>query len=219
MICMKRLTVLAVLIVCTISATAQTYWDNSRPNHRFGFGVRAGANFAKQNNMDDGEDRNFRTGFHAGAELDINIIRSLSVNIGAMYIQKGFKAEYSDYRGSLKTTDNASWIEVPVLASYRVELSDVSQFQFNVGPYFAFGLSGKQKVKSTFPGQDSYEIDCFDQYDGTKKFDTGFSIGAAIVYSNMFFGANYERSLINISNSNDRFVNGCIAVTIGYNFK
>ena len=216
---MRKLIFLSVLACWTMGMSAQEYWDGSRPDHRFTIGVRAGVNFSKQNNNGDGADMDYRVGFKAGVEADLNIVRSLSVNTGVYYTQKGYKSEYSDYRGSLKTTDNVGYIEIPVLASYRVKLSDAAQFQLNVGPYFAFGVSGKQKVKSTFAGQDDYEIDSFDEYDGMKKSDIGIHAGAAVTYNNMYIGISYERGLKNVSNKTGAdFSNGSIGISIGYNF-
>ena len=149
----------------------------------------------------------------------MNIFRSLSLNTGAYYIQRGYKTEYSDYRGSKKTTDNVAYINVPVLVSYRVKLSDAAQFQLNVGPYFGFGVSGKQKTTSSFKGLKDYEIDSFDEYDGMKKSDMGLHVGAAVVYQDIYFGVFYERSLTNVSNvTNADFKNGSIGVNVGYNF-
>ena len=216
---MRKLLILFALCCWAVGLQAQNYWDGSRPDHRLTLGVRGGVNFSKQNNKGEGSDYDFRTSFQLGLEADVNIVRSFSINTGVWFIQKGYKSEYSDYRGSLKTTDNTSYIEIPLLASYRVKLSDASQFQLNVGPYFAFGVSGKQKVKSTFAGQQDYEIDSFDQYDGMKEQDIGVHIGAAVVYNNMYIGASYERGLKNVSNvTGAKFQNGTIAINVGYNF-
>ena len=216
---MKRLTLLLFIACCSMNMAAQEYWDGSRPAHRFTLGLRAGMNFSKQYNQGDGADNKFRAGIKAGLELDLNIVRSLSVNTGVYYAQRGYKSEYSDYRGSNKTTDNASYIEIPVLLSYRVKLSDAAQFQLNVGPYFAFGLSGTKKLETTFAGQNDYETDSFDQYDGMKKHDIGIHAGAAVTFSDFYVGVNYERSLMNVSNiTGANFQNGSIGICVGYNF-
>lgn len=216
---MRKLMTLFVLACLTGGLQAQNYWDGSRPDHRLTVGVRGGVNFSKQYNTGDGADMDFRTSYQVGIEADLNIFRSLSVNTGAMLIQKGYKTEYSDYRGSMETKDNATYIEIPLLLSYRVKLSDAAQFQLNVGPYFAFGVSGKQRIESTFPGLKSYEIDSYDEYDGMKKQDIGIHAGVAVTYNNFYAGACYERGLKNVSNvPNADFRNGTIAITVGYNF-
>lgn len=202
-----------------MNMAAQEYWDGSRPAHRVTLGLRAGMNFSKQYNHEEGADNDFRPGLKAGLEFDLNIVRSLSINTGVYYVQRGYKSKYSDYRGSNTATDNASYIEIPVLLSYRVKLSDAAQFQLNVGPYFGIGLSGTKTFETTFAGQNNYEIDSFDQYDGMKKRDIGIHAGAAVTFSDFYVGVNYERSLMNVSNiTGANFQNGSIGLCIGYNF-
>lgn len=217
---MRRFIILFMLVGLSFpKVAAQEYWDGSRPDHRFTIGLRAGANFSKQYNNGEGADMDYRVGFRAGVETDVNIVRSLSVNTGVFFTQKGYKSEYSDYRGTQKISDNVGYLAIPVLFSYRVKLSDAAQFQLNLGPYFAFGVSGKKKVKSTFAGQGDYEIDSFDEYDGLKRFDIGLHVGAAVTFNNMYVGVSYERSLKNVSNATGaNFRNGCIGISIGYDF-
>ena len=196
---MKKIMLIIAVVALSISASAQTkYWDSSRPEHRFTFGVRAGINTSKQYAINDQSDHENRLGFHAGLTADINIV---------------------DNRGSVEKKDNAAYLEIPVLASYRVNLSDQVQFQLNIGPYFAFGVSGKQKVTNTFPNGDNYDIDSFDSDEGGKKFDCGIVLGAAATYKHCYIGISYERGLTNVSNvAESNFQNGCIALTLGYNF-
>lgn len=216
---MRKLIILTALCCCHCGLRAQNYWDGSRPDHRLTIGLRAGGNFAKQYNDGEGSDHDFRLGFQGGVEIDFNIFRSLSLNTGAYYTQKGYKTEYSDYRGKMETTDNVAYVEVPVLVSYRVKLSDAADFHLNVGPYFAFGIGGKQKTASTFPGLKDYEIDSFDEYDGMKKSDVGMHIGIAVVYADIYFGVSYEHGLKNVSNvPKADFKNGSIGISVGYNF-
>ena len=216
---MKKTVLIMMAVMCSIGASAQKYWDSSRADHLVTFGIRAGGNFAKQYAMDDQADREMSFGYQAGVAVDLNLARSFSINTGALFIQKGWKWDYADSRGKQEVTDNAKYVEIPVLASYRVNLSDQTQFQLNVGPYFAFGISGDQKVTNTFPNGDNYSIDSFDEYNGGKKFDWGVSIGAAFTFSHIYLGLNYERGLANISNNESkRFSSGAIALSLGYNF-
>lgn len=216
---MKKTVLLFGLLICAISASAQKYWDSSRPDKQFTFGVRAGANVSKQYSTDDFDDRDFRLGCQVGVTADVNIVRSFSINTGVIMIQKGWKWDYEDGRGKKEVTDNATYLEIPLLASYRIDLSDQAQFQLNVGPYFAFGIFGDQKVKNSFPNGDNYKISSFEEYEGGKKFDCGLSIGAGFTFSNIFVGLNYERGLMNVSrNDNKKFQNGSIALSLGYNF-
>lgn len=217
---MKKIMLIFAVATLSLSVSAQIkYWDSSRPEHRFTFGVRAGINSSKQYAMNKLSDHENRLGFLAGVTADINIVRSFSVNTGVLYVQKGWKTDYSDSRGSIEKKDNSSYLEIPVQASYRVKLSDQVGLQLNIGPYFAFGLSGKQKMTNTFPNGDNYEIDSFDDTLGAKKFDCGVTVGTAITFQHYYIGINYERGLVNVSNiDNSKFQNGSIAVSLGYNF-
>lgn len=216
---MKKTVLILVAVLSSIGASAQNYWDSSRADHLVTFGIRAGVNASKQYAMDDQADRDFRLSYQIGVAVDLNLARSFSFNTGVMMIQKGWKWDYDDSRGEQKVTDNATYLEIPVLASYRVALSDQAQFQLNLGPYFAFGLFGDQEVKSTFPNGDNYKDNSFDEYVGGKKFDCGVPIGAGFTFSHIYVGVNYERGLINVSNDeNKKFQNGSIAFSLGYNF-
>ena len=54
---MKKTVLILVALICTIGASAQKYWDGSRADKLFTFGVRAGLNVGKQNALDDQADR------------------------------------------------------------------------------------------------------------------------------------------------------------------
>ena len=192
-----------------MDVSAQKYWDASRPDHRFTFGVRAGGSFSKYY-TEDHADTQFAPGLLLGLAADVNIIRSLSVTSGIYYVQKRTKFEVKVQNKSIKRTLHPAYLEIPLLLSYRIPLSDDSQFQFNVGPYYAFGLTNS--ARETF--ETLY-----------KKDDLGLSLGVAVTYSHYYFGANYERSIRNISRdvytadqSASRMYNGSIIVSAGYNF-
>ena len=216
---MKKNVLILLAVFSSLGASAQNFWDGSRADRFVTFGIRAGVNASKQYAMDDQADRDYRFSYQVGVAVDLNLARSFSFNTGVMMVQKGWQWDYDDNRGKQKVTDNATYLEIPVLASYRVALSDQAQFQLNLGPYFAFGIFGDQKVTSTFPNGDNYSINSFDEYEGGKKFDCGVSIGAGFTFSHIYLGINYERGLINVSNDdNKRFQNGNIALSLGYNF-
>ncbi len=123
----------AAVMLCT-GLQAQSLWDRSKPDRRFNFGVRAGLDFAS---TDMERATSTRTGFHAGAIVDYNIVKSLSVESGVSYVRKGFKSEFGK--------GDAGYIQVPLLLSYRLETPNKVHFHFNVGGYFACGVSGKVK--------------------------------------------------------------------------
>ena len=197
---------------CNLSA--QTYWNGARADKKFTFGIRGGVNFSKLYESNYNVDLNYKFGYHIGIEADINLCQSFSINSGAYFIQKGYKSEIPD--AQIKVNDNAKWIDIPLLASYRIPLSDATKFQLNVGPYFSFGLSGKWTMESR---GGTIDMDSFDEYDGIKRFDTGISIGCAVTISKLYIGAAYENSFIKIGQqSYDSSKNRSIIISLGYNF-
>ena len=206
---MKKLSLficLAVLAFCHVKA--QTYWDSSRPNHRFTFGVRAGCNVSKMY-TEDQFDMDFGTSFQLGAIADINIIRSISMETGVYYIQKYPRFSLTSSNETMTIKMNPTYIEIPLLASYHIALSDNAQFLFNAGAYFAFGITGN-----------NHEV-----FESLKKTDVGASLGGAITYRHYYFGINYERSMMNISKDVGQGVKdaqkeyfGSIVLSLGYNF-
>lgn len=199
---MKRIIILFSMMLVFVTASAQKYWDGSRPDHRFTIGVRTGFNLSKL--IEESLEWRYRFGYQAGVSVDLNLVRSLSICTGATYIKKGFKMELEYGPTFTQEYDyKPTYIEVPLALSYRIKLSDSSQFQFNGGGYYSFGLKGSDK--NFFK-------------DNVKKEDLGVILGAAVTYSHYYFGANYERSLQNMSKTDAKTYNSSIVVSLGYNF-
>ena len=199
---MKRIVILFSMMLVFMTASAQQYWDSSRPDHRFTFGVRAGFNLSKL--IEENLEWRYRMGYQAGVSVDVNLVRSLSICTGVTYIKKGFKMEL-EY-GPTFTMEydyKPAYIEIPLALSYRIKLSDSSQFQLNGGGYYSFGLKGSDENYFT---------------DTMKKEDLGVILGAAVTYSHYYFGANYERSLKSLSKTDDKSYNSSIVISLGYNF-
>lgn len=216
---MKKLILFLLMALSISGLRAQSFWDSQRPDRAVTVGLRAGLSSSKQYATDFHADQDAVLGWQAGVAVDVNIIRSFSVNTGLMLIKRGWKNTYSDNRGSLETTDNAMYVELPLLASYRMPLSDQAEFQLNLGPYFAYGIGGKRKTTNSFQAGGDYEIDCFDSTLGCKHMDCGISVGVAFTFLHFYAGVNYERGLVNTwEPANYKYQNGCIALNLGYNF-
>ena len=219
---MKRFFAILLVGLTCLCLPAQTYWDASRADRLFTFGVRAGLNFSKQYNIEDYYigDLKQQIGYHVGVEVDLNVCRSFSTNLGIEIIQKGFKADFSTDRTVNKLKNNATYLEIPLRASYRIALSDAAQFQINIGPYLAYGIGGKQKGEYTNGDfSNTNEMDSFDEYDGIKKTDFGMGYGVALTLSHLYFGVNYEHSLTKLGrDSRNDAKNSSLVISLGYNF-
>lgn len=201
------LMILAVLAMCT-NAEAQSLWDKSKPDHNFTFGLRAGMNFASTD-MDYATST--RMGFHGGVTVDWNIVKSLSVSSGLSYVNKGFKSSFGK--------GEAGYLQVPLMLSYRIETPTKVSFQFNVGPYFAWGVNGKVRYS---PYDETFAYDynqkTFGKKGFFKHFDSGLTAGAYIVISHALFGVSYEYGFADIAKVYGKFHNRNVCATLGYNF-
>lgn len=203
----RHIIALAFLMV-SMGIHAQSLWDRSKPDHNFTFGLRAGINFASTD-MDYATST--RTGFHVGGTVDWNIVKSLSVQSGIYYVSKGFKSDFG--KGS------TGYIQVPLLASYRIETPTKVQFHFNVGPYFAWGVNGTVRYApydETFSY--NYHQNSFGDKGFFKHFDMGLSAGAYIVIGHVLAGLSYEYGFADIAKVYGKFHNRNVSMTIGYNF-
>lgn len=103
------------------------------------------------------------TGFSFGLFADIRLYKNIFLIAGANFTQVKYKNEFNqnttfrqpytkyDYLvGELQNSYTEDYtqtmIEVPILASYRFKVNDLSHIQLNFGPVINFGLSSKLKL-------------------------------------------------------------------------
>ena len=205
---MKKTILTLVCAIAALSVSAQrasssssSFFSTEKSDEKVTFGVRGGVNFS--NLSIEGEGWDSHTGFHAGVNVDIPLLQSLYLSTGLYYTVKGF----SDDRVEKKAS--ANYLEIPVLASYRYNFSDNAQLQVNVGPYFAYGIGGKQKYME-------YEWDYFDDEDN--KFDVGLQIGAGVTFAkHIYLGLAYEFGFINVV-PDYKTKNSNFMISLGYQF-
>lgn len=103
------------------------------------------------------------TGFSFGVFADMRLYKNIFLQAGVNFTQVKYKNEFKQptmftipysniqyIKGEVQNNYTEEYtqqmIEVPILASYRFKISDVSHLQFNFGPVLNFGLSAKMKV-------------------------------------------------------------------------
>ena len=122
---MKKIIIIISLVFTAVSVSAQQYWDGSRPDHRFTFGLRAGANLSKV--FDDEMEWRYNWGYQVGAVAELNLVRSLSLGTGLYYIQKGFKMELEYSPTFTQTFDySPKYLEIPLLLRNSIVCSPFS---------------------------------------------------------------------------------------------
>lgn len=197
---MKKFFMTAVLAMFALVGFSQVKWD-----------ARVGVNFSNVTKADEAKSL---TGFTLGLGMDYGLSESWSFRSGLMFTSKGWKFKEEGE----KITYRPIYLEIPILAAYKVNISENTKFVINAGPYLAFGLGGKAKYGDVdmklFKGEDGE-----DAY--MKRFDLGIQYGVGFELS--------DRYLINLTGQNgficpfdvdegDKPKNMSFAISVGYRF-
>lgn len=187
---------LSALFVCMLASAQITF------NCKGGFGISTMAG-------NDAEGSKIKTGWKIGVGLE----KPLSANWLLMptleFKQKG--AQYDDGNLTLQ------YIQLPIMGAFRTRLNDNLNLTLKAGPYFAYGISGKDKYKddSTEEESDFFGSD-------TNRFDCGIGIGADFEYHRFVIGLEGEYGFINLFKDDDidhiKLYNVGAYITVGYKF-
>lgn len=165
------------------------------------FGLRAGLNMATTQFDSQYDGTSMTTGFHVGLGVDLRLSSQFYFTTGLLYSSKGYK--YDD--GNVAESAKAQYIDVPLLASWRLPLGDALALQLSAGPYVAIGLGGSIKDDKASKYDQSF-------FDRNNSFDYGVQAGASLIVSHHFtVGAAYQIGMASYRNRN-------IMVSVGYNF-
>lgn len=102
-------------------------------------------------------------GYSFGVFADVRLYKNIFLMAGVNFTQMKYKNEFNqntiytmpytayeymrgEVQNSYKEEYTHTMLEVPLLASYRFKVDDVSHLQLNVGPVLNFGLSAKMKL-------------------------------------------------------------------------
>lgn len=212
-----------VVLTATITASSQTIWQEAvKSKVGTSFRVLTGLNLSHFTHADrwDGT----KAGFNIGVMAEKPVYNSISAKVGLFYTMKGAVGKNDGgFGGTLTTTFSPSYLEIPVLASSRYVVNDNVSLEFDLGPYFAFGLHGKDVKKYSANGSFSKptktEIELFGKDGQLKRFDFGFRFGVGAVLENNFSaGLAYETSMVNISEMGGKIGNGNFMINLGYKF-
>lgn len=168
---MKKLVLTMLFGLIALAGYSQVRWD-----------VQLGMNFS---NMTKADDAKMLPGFKVGLGMDYAFTDNWSFQSGLMFASKGFK--YKD--NGWKSTVRPIYLDIPLLATYKVNITDDVKFVIDAGPYLAVGLGGKYK------DDDNDDWKVFDK-DGEdwKRFDLGIQWGIGVELS--------EHYLINLTGQN-----------------
>lgn len=195
---MKKLFVIAAMMVATLSANAQQMFIKPM----------VGATLATLTGDTDGA--KMKLGLAAGAEFGYNINDMFAVTAGALVSMQGANFDDNAYQKDVKTT--LTYLNIPVLANVYV----APGLAIKAGVQPGFLLSRKTKGDELIGSGTwaSYELT---STDGMKKFDLSIPLGLSYEFSDFVIDARYNLGLTNV-NDTDAFKakNGVIMLTVGY---
>lgn len=228
---MKKILMLAVVLTSGI-----TFCVNAQES---GFGVRASLNLSNINNKYDGNigsgesksdyevDFKNRIGFKIGIIYDWGLSESFYLQPGLYFTTRGAKYEENDEDYKYEEKWNLNYLQLPILASYRIALSDNVKWHINAGPYLACGLGGKVKWEDIYDGEKEkgdYKVFGTSNEDSDggnlKRFDAGLSFGTGVSINKFYIGLIYDLGLTNIAKKdvNYKLKNRNFSIGVGFNF-
>lgn len=200
---MKKNLLTALLGMFAVAGFSQVKWD-----------ARFGMNFSNMTKMDESK---ALPGFTMGVGMDYGFSENWSFQSGLMITSKGYKFKYGDE----KATARPIYLDIPILAAYKFNISDNAKLVINAGPYMAIGLGGK--YKEHWDGGDDWKI-FDDKGEDCKRFDLGIQYGVGVElgehYLVNFTGQNGFISPFNYPDgyNGDKAKNMNFSIGVGYRF-
>lgn len=219
---MKKTIIAIFVLLSAIGASAQSLlWDSTDPDKAVTVGARFGWNFAsmagKGSSYYDG-----RKGVAFGAAVDVNLIKSFSINTGLYFTMKGASINEEETQvgnKKAKTTKAVNFLELPVYASYHLRFTSDSDLQIFFGPYFGYGVYGKSGVKMRdTDGYAQEKIKLFSKSQGYHRWQSGIGLGASYTFDNHYVvGLQYQWGIRDVAELMDNQWN-LFQLSVGYNF-
>lgn len=190
---MKKIITLVLATILTIPAFAQ--FETNRQRSRYNrsdteryYGLRLGLNIASISSDANEFDTGTRSGLAIGGFYGMQLSRRtpLWLELGLMYSEKGGKTHINDD----KVTYRMSYLQLPVVVKYSIDVDDDFYVQPFFGGYLALGLGGKAK---NYGARESEDV-----FDTLNRFDGGLRLGCGVEYKMMYAEIGYDLGLANI---------------------
>ena len=146
-----------------------------------------------------------KIGFHIGGkcEMDLSqLLKGTYVEGGILLSLKGAKLDWGELG---KMSMNPYYLEFPISMVYKYSVNKDMKISGKLGPYFGYGLFGKQKW-SEGAFSDSGSADLFKGEEGIKRFDTGIGLFIGAEFQDkyqIYIGNEWGLTSINKDNSSE----------------
>lgn len=198
---MKKFLMTAVLGMFALAGFSQVKWD-----------ARVGMNFS---NITKDSEAKALPGFNLGVGMDYGFSENWSLQSGLIISSKGYKYDAEDAHDySYKA--RPIYLDIPILAAYKFNISDNTKFVINAGPYLAFGLGGKCKYDE---GEDVKIFKDYDKKKGWKRFDLGIQYGIGLELNDRYLiNLTGQNGFISPADGGDKPKNMTFSIGVGYRF-
>lgn len=213
-----QITLIAAMLATAIPASASLL-DVGTPSKPLGIGIRLGINTSNMSNNYTTADPRYRwtstdwgTGFTGGVVVDLSLKNCFALQPGFF-----FQSRNMDYRYEFNTLPGSGQVgsldhiesghirsynfNIPIMLSFRMNLTSLFQVRAEVGPYFQWGLGGNDKYTVSTVGipDVNYKRDIYGDDGFLRKYDWGFKIGGGLTLMGRYHVAiHYEAGCRNI---------------------
>lgn len=209
----------------------------SAQDSRFRFGVKTGINMSNATIDNKEADPKIKIGHQVGLTVDYALSQSWLIQTGLTFTTKGCKIDDfmanrvigGDGRNETHTFDQM-YLQLPLYAAYRIDVTYNFGFVIGAGPYLAYGIGGKTKYKlhegQFGDGSTEIKFDSFgeakDHFEQLKKLDFGVGFNVDSEFGKIVIGIGYEYGILNISAyeyyKKMKYHNHNATLTLGYKF-
>lgn len=187
---MKRLFSLVCLSMLAIAVSAQITWN-----------AKAGIGSATCYGDAEGLKSHFVGKIGVGIEKPLTADWSLMPSLE--FAAKGTKEEYKDNYGYYSFEINLYYLQIPIMAAYRINLSEQWNTTLKVGPYFGY------QIANNSDGDD----------EGINKFEAGLDLGVDFEHGRFVFGGEIEWGVTPLVEQNGQSIkNMAFYATVGWKF-
>lgn len=201
----------------------------------FRFGIKGGGNlYSGVLNVAPEISKKLHVGYQLGFTAEYKFKDNAYLQTEVSFITKGvvYKSTETLGNGVKQWTQDftLNYMQVPLLIAYKLEIEENISLYFHGGPYFAYGIGGKTRLKITYKQTEGEDVetsqDSFGE-DGFKKLDIGIRFGSGLEFEKCTIGFDFEYGFTNISRKNTKlssllndkgFKNQGVCLSLGYKF-
>ncbi|MGI6572508.1 MAG: porin family protein [Fermentimonas sp.] len=188
---LKLLFLITVVACMAVPATAQ-----------ISFAGKGGVNLTNFYG-EDTEDLTPKIGFNAGVASEYNFANNFCLQSGLMLHSKGTKTK----RINGWKTYTMIYLQLPVHAGYKVDITPATKIVFHAGPYIAYGIIGKEQyMEST--------TNLFEDLH-YQRFDAGAGMGVGAEFAHFLLDLGVDMGFLSFT---ETCKNLSSYLSVGYRF-